>query len=727
MKVITISRNVRASISQSKISYFAQILIASTALTAPVAAFGASTTEAPSNASAATAPTAETAPSDGLKEIIVTAERRSENIQKVPLSVIAVTAEEAQTRGLTSTLSLTASVPGLVLNNPANVGNPYLRGVGSNLFDPSAEQGVAMYVDGVYISAPQTNIFSFNNIKQVEVLRGPQGTLFGRNATGGVIQITTRTPSSDMHADLSLGYGNYDAVTASAYISGGLAPNVNADFAGLYENQGKGFGRNLTLNVDQYHQARGNYSLRSKIVIEASPDTKFTLAGDFSHSVSTNAYQKPQGVISPIDGSTYPGPFNSLNDYYNRDQVDTGGASLRFDQQIGSVSLMNLISYRATKVKYDLDNDVTKLVVANVQLNPAAHNWSEEIQLSGPSTSKFKWIIGGFYFNSVGEYKSVIINTTIRSHEDSQHAISYAAYGQVTAELLPSTEFTLGLRYTTEDQTFNQTYATVQTLHQSFSKVTYRGAINHHFNDDVSVYASYNRGFKSGGYNLRLPGNSFQPETLDAYEVGLKSELFDRHLRLNLGGFYYKDSNVQVLSAFLGGTITSNAASAVIKGIEADFEAAITPNFRLSGGLSLQHGEYTSYPNGLALTQNGVKITPYEQKGNRTIVTPDFSGTLTASYDADLGSGGRLQPSVTLIYNDGYFWQSDNRLIQPSYTLLNASLLWTAENKKFHVRLWAKNITNAEYYIARLGVTGLGDVQERAAPRTLGITLGVHM
>ncbi len=731
-------------LAQAGSRHFAMALIAATALTAPSLA-QAATAEA-----AATAAPAE----DALPEIIVTAQKRSENLQKVPVSVVAVTAEDALIRGLTSTQSLTAAVPGLVINSPANVGNPYLRGVGSNLFDPSAEQGVAMYIDGVYISAPQTNIFNFNNIAQVEVLRGPQGTLFGRNATGGVIQITTRKPSSTPSADFSLGYGKYDWVTASAYVTGGLAKNLSADFAALYENQGTGFGRNLTLNRTQGQQAVGNYSLRSKILFTPSDDTTITLAGDFSHTVSTNAYQKPRGVISPIDGtSTYPGAFNSTNDHYNRDQVETGGVSLRLDQQIGSLTLMNLVSYRKTKVKYDLDNDVTNLAVVNVQLDPSAHNISEEIQLSGPNSGKFKWIIGGYYFNAVGAYDNVFFYLPSGSainipYNDQQHAISYAAFGQATYEIAPGTELTGGLRYTTETQKYSQTYPAPspsvpasQPAQQTFNKLTWRATINHHFSDDVSAYASYNRGFKSGGYNLRLPGNSFLPETLDAYEIGLKTQLFDRRLRLNLGAFYYDDKNVQVLTSVLGGTFTTNAAAATIKGIEADFEAAVTPEFRLSGGLSVQDGKYKSYPNGPKLDQNGVIpactlpggavqnpcLGGFDLTGNQTIVTPPVSGTLTASYTLDLGDNGRLQPSVTYVYNARFYWQPDNRVTQPAYSLINASLLWTSASKKFDARLWVKNLNNATYYIARLGVKSLGDVQEQAAPRTFGITLGAHL
>jgi iron complex outermembrane recepter protein len=690
------------------------VLAASTALASPAFAQGSS-------------PARNVEPtSDALPEIIVTAQKRSENLQNVPVSIVAITAQDALSRGMTGTDGLTALVPGLVMTNPVNVGNPYLRGVGSSLFDPSSEQSVAMYVDGVYIAAPQSNIFSFNNLQQIEVLRGPQGTLFGRNATGGVINIITKSPSATPSADLSIGYGNYNTFTASGYVTGGLTRGVSADFAGLYENQKDGFGRNLTTRSQTFQQARGNYSLRTKVLIEPSPSTTIVLAGDFSHSVSTNAYQKPQGVISPIDGSSYPGPYNTVADLDNRNEVDTGGASLRIEQQIGKVRIMNLVAYRETTVKYDLDNDVTALPVVNINLRPRTHNWSEELQISGPDAGWLKWMLGGYYYNAYGGYDAVIINGA-NALTDSQKAVSYAGFGQVTATVMSKTDITLGVRHTIEDQTYQLTAPAALTLKQSFNKTTFRAAINHRFSDNVSGYASFNTGFKSGGFNLLQPGNNFQPETLTAYEAGLKTELFDRRLRLNIGAFLYKNSNVQVLSSVLGGTVTSNAAAAEMKGFEVEFQAAPVEKLRISGGLSILNGKYTSYPNGVALNANGLRLPDAEQRGNKTLVTPPLSGNLSISYEFDLGNHGRLQPSATLAYNDGFFWQSDNRLRQPSYTLLNASALWTSADKNFDARLWVKNLTNAEYYVARLGVSGLGDVQERAQPRTFGITLGVHM
>jgi len=706
--------------ASSRANHLAVALIATTALVAPALAHASSSDDTSTPQAATTPPPADS----GLAEIIVTAQKRSENMQTVPVAITAISANDALRQGMTGTDSLTAAVPGLVMTNPANVGNPYLRGVGSALFDPSSEQSVALYIDGVYISAPESNIFSFNNIKSIEILKGPQGTLFGRNATGGVIQITTRDPSFAPHADVSLGYGNYDDFVGSAYLTGGLSDNLAMDFSGRYENQADGYGRDLTTGAKTFQEAIGNYALRSKILFKPTTTTTITLAGDYSHSVETNAYQKPQGTVSPLDGSTYPGPFNTYDDLNDRNTVNTGGGSLKIEQDVGDIKLTDILAYRKTKVHYDLDDDVSSVPAADIILNPTTHNWSEEIQLAGPNRGWLKWIVGGYYYNAYGGYDSVVIDGS-EQVSDNQKVVSYAGFGQVTGTVLPKTDVTLGIRYTTEDQTFTLIYPVALTLKQSANKVTYRAAVDYHFSSDVSGYVSFNTGFKSGGYNLLAPGNNFQPETLTAYEVGLKSEMFDRHLRVNLAGYYYDDKNVQVLNSYLGGTVTSNAAAATYKGVEADFQLVPVEHLSVSGGLSIQTGKFTRFPDGVVLTSSGVLQPPTDLSGNKTPITPPVTGDLSVSYKARTALG-TIEPSVTLVYNDGFFWQADNRLTQPAYTLLNASVGFTTADQRYDVRVWGKNLTNATYYVARLGTQGTGDVQEQAAPRTFGVTVSVH-
>jgi iron complex outermembrane receptor protein len=639
-------------------------------------------------------------------------------------AVTAITAADVVAKGLTGTESLTAAVPSLVITNPANVGNPYLRGVGSNLFDPSSEQSVAMYIDGVYIAAPQSNIFNFNNIQQVEVLKGPQGTLFGRNAVGGVIQIQTRDPLQHFSGDASVGYGNYGDLTASGYITGPITDKLAGDLAVLYENQADGYGRDLTTGAKTFQEAIGNINLRSKLLFRPTETTRITLSGDYAHSVETSAYQKPPGVFSPIDGSTYPGPYNSNDDLNNRDDVKTGGVSLKVEQQLAGLHLTDIVAYRDTVVHYHLDDDVTAVPAADIVLNPKAHDFTEELQIASPDRSWLKWIVGAYYFNSSAGYYPVTIDGA-EQIVDRQTSVSYAGFGQATATILPHTELTLGARYTTETQHYDLSFPATLHLAQTFDRWTYRASLAYHLTSDVLAYASFNTGFKTGGFNLLQPGNSFRPESLRAYEVGLKSELFDRRLRLNLDGFYYDDTNVQVLAAFLGGTITTNAAQAVIKGVEADFEAVPVDHLKLSGGLSVQSGRYTTYPNDVPIDPNGVSGAPVSVAGNHTVITPPVTANVSVSYTWDTRYA-LVQPSVTAIYNNGFFWQPDNRLTQPAYTLVNASLLLTPRNAPYNVRLWAKNLTDATYYIARLSVASVGDVQEQAAPRTYGVTLSAH-
>lgn len=662
--------------------------------------------------------------SSGLQEIIVTAEKRSANLQDVPVAVSAITANELATRGLAGTEALTAAVPGLVITNPANVGNPYLRGVGSALFDPSGEQSVALYVDGVYIAAPESNLFSFNNIKDVEVLKGPQGTLFGRNATGGVIQISTRDPSHTPSADVSVGYGNYDDVTASAYVTTGITKDAAGDLAVLYENQGRGYGRDLTTGAPTFRQAIGNYALRSKLLLTPTDTTTLVGSVDYSHSVSTSAYQKPPGVFSPIDGSTYPGRYNALGDLNDRNTIDTGGASLRIDQGLGSTTLTSITAYRRTVVTYNLDDDVTAIPAADITLFPRAHNISQELQLAGAPGGWLEWLVGGYYFDAKGEYSPVVVDG-FEQVADSQKTRSYAGFGQATATVLTHTDLTLGARYTTEKQDYALTFPATLGLSRSFNKLTYRVAVDQHLTQDLLGYVSYNRGFKSGGFNLLAPGNSFEPEVLDAYEAGLKAELLDRRLRLNTAAFFYNYQNIQLDIPVFAGNVIANAARAHIKGLESDFEFVPVDNLTVSGGISLLDGHYSSLPDGVPLDQNGVAQPPRSESGKHTVITPPFSGTLSVDYrfHTDLGL---IRPSVTLVYNDGFYWQTDNRLTQPAYTLLNTSLTWSSPNSRYDVSLWGKNVTDARYYIARVTVARIGDAQEQAPPETYGVTFTAH-
>ncbi len=693
---------------------FSSVCVLIAALTVSGQVYAQSTDQANAASNAAAAVTT-------LPEIVVTAEKRSANLQSVPIAISAITAKEAMIKGLTDTASLQTAVPGLVLTNTGGVASPFIRGVGSNLLDPSAENSVSLVVDGVYIAAPQAGLFDLINLQSVEVLKGPQGTLFGRNATAGVIQITTKTPSRQPSGDVSVSYGNYEDLLAKGYVTAGITDWLAGDLAVLYHDQGQGYGRNLTTGAEIFKQDIGDYALRTKLLFTPVSGTRILFSADFSHSVSNPSYQPPKNDPSVIDPAiTYPGPYNTQEDLNSRDQVDTGGVSLQVDQDLGPTKLTSITAYRQSTIKYAIDDDGTPLPIADFNLNSFQHNYSEEIRLANLKDGWLTWVIGGFFYGNNGGYNPVLLDG-FEYTQTKQTSWSYAGFTQATAKLPWDTQFSLGARYTSEEQDYIQTYPIDYRASQRFDKFTYRGALDHQFSDNISAYISYDVGFKTGGYNLLDPviptlntaPDVYKPEVLDAEEVGVKTEAFGRRLRINLAAYSYQYQNIQVNIPTAAGSVVENAAAAHLQGVEGDFQWLPIRHLTLSGGFSVADGHYTDL------------VGLVGRPGNHTAVTPPFTGSLSADYLIKT-DWGAVRPAITVVNNSGFYWQPDNHLTQPAYTLLNASTTFSFASNRYDVRLWGKNLTDATYYISRTTVGAFGDGQEQAPPRTFGVTLSAH-
>jgi iron complex outermembrane receptor protein len=502
-----------------------------------------------------------------LEEVVVTAQRREERLADVPIAASVISADSALTRGITDMSTLEMAVPGLVINHTANEGNIFIRGVGTNLFGPASEQTVALYIDGVYMPSPEANLFAFNNIERIEVLKGPQGTLFGRNTTGGVVQIVTREPSSTLTGDFSVSYGNYQSLMAQGYLAGGLSDNVSADIAVMYEDQGEGWGKNFTTGKENGVMADSNYSARSKVRALLGERTSVDLALDITRQRVKYDYQLRPGIVSPVDGvSTYPGPYNALGGLNDYELLKGKGASVNLNHEADSFRIVNILAYRDTDVEYVLDQDDTPAVAADLLLPSYSKGWSEELQVHSPDSANVKWMAGVFYFDSEAGYDPLDINNGVVVIDDYQKTRSIAGFTQFTFPIAEKTNMTLGGRYTSEEQEFVGTTFFLGTDlgtfkdPQDFSEFTWRASFDHRFNDDVMAYVSANRGFKSGGYNLiTVAGvNSFLPEELQAYEVGIKSDWLNRTLRLNGAVFWYDYRDIQIQVPVQGGTSTTN-------------------------------------------------------------------------------------------------------------------------------------------------------------------------
>jgi iron complex outermembrane receptor protein len=693
----------------------------------------------------AATPAPAAAPSDTqVEEIVVTAQRTRQRLQDVPIAVSAVTAKDAEVRGLNSIDTLTAAIPGLDVHIQGTAPAIFLRGVGTDQGAPNVEPSVALYIDGVYYPNAVSNVFTFNNIDRIEVLKGPQGTLFGRNATGGVIQILTKDPSQILGFHASLGYGNFDSFNGNFYVTGGLAKNISADLAVSYDNRAHGYGYDVVTRQD-VGKAR-DFSARSKILFTPDEHTEIRLEGDYSYTRNDLVYQTPQGLIAEDGQIGWLGKYITRNNNPYFTTSKQYGGSLKIDRDLGFGRLVSISSYHKAEGLVVGDDDQTPLPLINYILNQPTSNYSQELQLLSPKQSKIQWAVGAFYFHDhAGFLPGTLSGTafaplTFFSYTGDQKVQSISVYGQATAPILPATNLTLGIRYTNDKAKFfgnlvSDPGVLIPTEHESFSsnKPTWRVALDHKFSPDILGYLSYNRGVKSGGYNLFVPATSFAPEQLDAYEAGLKTELFDRKLRLNLASFYYNYKNIQVTIDEEAALSVANAAAARIYGLDFDFQAKLFKNLSISGGGSYLNGKYKSYDNAVYYPPSvfdGVpaNIAPLIAPGGKgatgfpTVYTPKWTGNVQADYLVPT-SIGDFTLSGSLAYYDGANSTAYGEARLPRYTLVNSSLNWKI-TQNWGATLWVKNLTNA-YYMNALIATGNGNQQLPALPRTFGGSVSV--
>ncbi|WP_160486844.1 TonB-dependent receptor [Aurantiacibacter rhizosphaerae] len=684
-------------------------------------------------------PDQDTAEANGpqLEDIIVTAQRTDQRLQEVPISVIAVTSENLDARGISTSESLTNAVPGLQVNRYGSTVTPYLRGVGALAGSPNQENSVATYIDGIYIASPSGGLTAFNNIDRIEVLKGPQGTLFGRNATGGVIQIITRTPEHTLSGDFEVGYGNYDTVNAGVYVTGGLSNTIAADLAVQYRNQGDGFGQDLINGEDTYKGKE--FGARSKILWEPSATTSITLAGDYNDLVDHSAnYVFAEGGVVPLNpGQVYAGRYATSTNLPSRVEVETYGASLTISQDLGFAELVSLSARRIMKGLFRFDRDSTPLPILSFDTPLSNKTWSQEVQLISTGNGPLSWTVGAFYYDMEGGYVPArLIGLAVGPTPDSstfirgvQNNESVSVYAQATYEILPELQATGGIRYTSEkiridyDVSADGVFLFSTGDKTSFEKPTWRLALDYEFVSDVHAYVSYNRGIKSGGFEVLSPFSPpYKPEILDAYEFGIKSELLNRRLRLNLAAFYYDYQDIQVSSNPGTTILTTNAAEATIKGFEGDFEAAVTDDFRLSGGFAVLRGEFGDFPTPSVFDEFGVPVVLPNADGNTTGRTPRFTANLLATYTRQT-SIGEFGLTGSFAHNSGYFFDPDNRIKAPGYDLFGASVSWTDPSDRYTIRVWGENLTDEEYLSQFSQGGGIGDTYTYAPPRTYGVTL----
>ena len=700
----------------------------------------AATTSASSVAVESTSASAVTA--SAVQEVVVTANKRQESVQQVPIVVTAVTAEKAAEVGVTDISTLQTTVPGLQFPRLFSGSSPALRGIGSTFGIGGEENEVALYIDDVYIaSASAASALDFNNIDQIEVLYGPQGTLFGRNAMAGVINITTKNPSAAPKADLSLGFGNYQTYDGSFYANIPISDKVMTNLSVTGNDQVDGWGKNLYSGLDAFKSWA--YSIRNKWLFRPDDLTDITLTVDYSDT----RYDEGIGM-RPVEGALFPNG-QVFEGFYNIDENVTpyvrtqqGGVSGKIDRDLGFANLISITAFRRSKALNVADEDQTVEPSQYINVADRLNSWSEELRLVSKNTGRLQWLAGFFYFYDKSTEPLFDTGTALGgltlNEKFVQTIRSYAGFGQATYEFPADFHLTLGARYTYDQlgMTAHEVLAPIEDVRNSQSTTesafTYKANLEKDLTPDIRAYVGYSTGFKGGIFNSAdIFAAAVKPETIKDIEGGIKSELFDHRLRLNAAVYHYDYENLQVTSLTRAATgqtnsALANAASARNTGFEVSFEAMPTDELSLSGGIEVMHSRFVDFPDAtisVPLPTGGNTTTSGSAKGFMVPHAPDFSGNLTATYRTTI-PWGMLIAALNGSYESPFAWDADNRLKQKAYGLLSGSVT-LQPNAQWDLKAWAKNITGTRYSIYTTANV-VGDEESPAPPRTFGVTVTRH-
>lgn len=706
-----------------------------------------------------------------LQDIVVTAEKRNTNIQKTPISITALNGDAlqaAQIRNLTEVKSL---VPAMQMGENDGYAQITIRGIGISSIVPAADSAVALNVNEVYVSRPIAQLTGLYDVGSLEALRGPQGTLYGRNATAGSINIATRRPTDTWSGYGRVTVGNYAAVNVEAAVGGPIIDDVLLVRVAGFIDKHDGFGTNIvTGNPVSDKNARG---IRGTLVFNPTSSLKATIIADYYKERDNGAalhYFGPAGLINLPGNIGVPPVFVSQGGYTTTDLQDTAaGRDSKFELRTTSVTgilewsrgafgIKSITGYRDQNSRTLTPLDGGSTDNAFYLAGEPAHQFSEELQFhydqgrlhltaglyyfkekdaSAPGVSPFKASLLAQFFGvpyTGPDYfvDFVEIGGTIRT-------TAKAAFGQATYEILDGLSLTAGIRYSDERKeaennfAFNLTQpwtpstpqppAIVQTP-QSFKSTTPKVGIQYQIDPRTMIYASYSKGFKSGGFDVTTPAPAFRPEKVTDYEGGLKTTLFDNRLRLGISGFYYDYTDLQVLQVIGTQVITANAGAARIYGGEIEFTALPTPELQLDGAVSLLHARYRSY---IGPSSVQVLLPTVDFSGHRLNNAPDFSGHAGATYTWELGRGSVALRGEAEFASRFYFTPDNvDMLSQHGFVKGNAFLTYTS-SQGWHATAFVRNISDIDTKVSGnvntpvLGSPARGAV---APPRTFGLELG---
>jgi iron complex outermembrane receptor protein len=721
-----------------------------------------------------------------LEEIVVTAEKREGNIQEIPLSIIAFSGAELAQAGIDGTSALANFTPGLTVQKEV-IGKVVIRGVGTENYTVGSDPGVAIHKDGVYLARSSVAIFDFFDVERVEVLRGPQGTLYGRNATGGVINILSNEPTDEFGGYAKLDVGNYSKIRFEGALNSPFAGDkVQTRLSVLYAER-DGFTENLfpgarARDVDQLDN-QDLFAARAQVNFRINDDADLLLQGEwirddslppaFKYFDTTNAFwfnpppggtdqdlrdlrEVAQGFEREIPGSGRTVPSVG--------QADQDGYLARLTWDLGSMRFTSLTGYREIDFSWINDGDGFDQFFVTYFQTDNSEQFTQEFQLASQGDAALQWILGAYYLSEdavtftgipfiIGTPNDFIL------WDGQSDTDAYALYGQGTYTFTDRLRVTAGLRYNKDEKTGDLTYNLFgfllepdvalgrppgtqwsDVLDEDWDAVTGRLAIDYDFTDDVMGYVSASRGYKSGGFNLLAAQEPYDPEYLWAYEAGVKTRWSGGRVIANVGAFYYDYSDMQVGKVVNLSATVVNAAAATIVGAEAELRALLTDQLEVSVGLAWLDTEYDEFvtedpawPGDGGCGREVAAPRTISLSGCQLPRAPELQAVVGASWTQPLSSGAELGLRADVSYRDDQYFTQFNRGIvsQESYALLGARATYTSSSERWYVTAYGDNLTDEDYFVTVLesGVAAPGTVVPQAvvgAPRTYGLIVGYN-
>jgi len=709
-----------------------------------------------------------------LEEVIVTAERRVESLQDVPMSVTVFSGDQISDAGISSLADISLQTPNLNLTT-FNIAEPqiFLRGIGTTNDSAASDPAVAIFVDEVYLGRPGGASTDLYDLERIEVLRGPQGTLYGKNVAGGAINIFSKKPQQEFEARAGVTVGNEGLVKLNGYINGPLTDTLAGKLT-ISSHDRDGYAKNVTTGQDLEDMDAIN--LRSQLLFTPSDRVDILLGVDYNDIDSNGESRFITDYDTPaLSGLASIPPFiaigkasiaglderESSHDVEQYSEKEILGFLGRVDVDLDWGVFTSITAYRESDTSWlqsltpvqgeppIVGDRVAGLSEVIDGANEEADQFSQEFRLSGESDS-LKWVGGLYYIKENVERDETFITWwdaitplaglspgDVTYFQDATTE-SYAVFGQATWNATDALAFTLGARYTEDDKEVEASavnnldspiggiplvapgYVNA-TGQETWDDTTLRGSVEWTVADDQLLYVTYSEGFKSGIFPSQAANGDaattpIDPEQATNIEIGAKTQWWDNRLRFNIAYFDLDYEDLQVF--FLANNVLNTAnANAEVSGIELDFAAAITENFTLTGSYANMDGEYTEY-----------ELEDDDFSGNELSRAPEETWTLTGTYSTAFESGALLDLVATVSHTGDYFMEASNdqRSIQESFEVWDASVNYTSADGDWTLSFWGKNLDDELYASHKILGTFGGVTNLWAPPRTYGASFNYY-